>query len=147
MTGIGRHTDYATRIVLHLSGLARGTQVTAREIANRGLLPQAFIRRIVGRLAAAGILRTTRGSGGGVVLARDPSEISLLDVVRAMEGNPSLNACVDNPLACPLSTGCPVNRAWIGVTAQVVASLQAVSFDQLASDARASLSNSETRAP
>lgn len=132
MIGIGRHTDYAARIVLHLASLDEGTQVTAGLLAEEGLLPPAFVRRIIGRLAAAGILRTLRGSGGGVALARNPSDISLLDVVRAMEDGPTLNACVDDASSCPLTAGCPVNRAWAEVTAQLVASLDAVRFDRLA---------------
>jgi len=130
--GIGRHTDYAARIVLHLSCLPEGTQVTADEISRKRLLPPSFIRRIVGRLAAAGILRTTRGAGGGVALARKPGEISLLDVVAAMEGGVTLNACVDTPRSCPLAEACPVQRAWTGVTRALEAELEAVRFDRLA---------------
>ncbi len=132
MLGIGRHTDYAARIVLHLSCLPEGTQVTADEISRKRLLPPSFIRRIVGRLATAGILRTTRGAGGGVALARKPGEISLLDVVAAMEGGVTLNACVDTPRSCPLAEACPVQRAWTGVTRSLEAELDAVRFDALA---------------
>jgi Rrf2 family protein len=130
--GIGRHTDYAARIVLHLACLPEGTQVTADEISRTRLLPPSFIRRIVGRLAAAGILRTTRGAGGGVTLARPPGEISLFDVVAAMEGGVTINACVDTPRACPLAEACPVQRAWTGVTRSLEAELAAVRFDRLA---------------
>ena len=124
MLGIGRHTDYAARIVLHLACLPEGTQVTAGEIARKRLLPPSFIRRIVGRLAAAGIVRTARGAGGGVALARQPGEISLLDVVAAMEGGITLNACVDTPRSCPLAEACPVQRAWTGVTRALEAELR-----------------------
>ena len=136
MIRIGRHTDYAARIVLHLACLDEGTQVTAGVLADEGLLPPAFVRRIVGRLAAAGIVRTLRGSGGGVTLARRPADISLLEVVRAMEDGPTLNACVDDASSCPLTVGCPVNRAWAEVTAQLVTSLDAVRFDRLAKSCR-----------
>ena len=73
MFTIGRHTDYAARIVLHLACLEPGARVTAREIAVRRLIPPAFIRRIISRLSAAGLLTTTRGSGGGIALAREAS--------------------------------------------------------------------------
>lgn len=132
MIGIGRHTDYAARIVLHLSCLPAGTRVTAAEIARQRLLPPPFIRRIVGRLAAAGILHTSRGAGGGVTLARPPAEISLLDVLRAMEGGITLNACVASPKSCPLSRACPVNRAWAAATHSLEAELATVRFDRLA---------------
>jgi Rrf2 family protein len=132
MIGIGRHTDYASRIVLHLASLGAGAQVTAGDISAKRLLPPAFVRRIIGKLAEAGIVRTTRGAGGGVSLARPPSEISLLDVVTAMEGGLVLNVCVDTPLSCPLAVTCPVNKAWCEATAALTASLGAVRFDRLA---------------
>jgi Rrf2 family protein len=132
MIGIGRHTDYAARIVLHLASLDEGAQVTAAEISAKRLLPPAFVRRIMGKLADAGILRTTRGAGGGVTLARPARKITLLDVVKAMEGGLVLNACVDTPVACPLAVSCPVNKAWCDVTDTLVVSLGAVRFDRLA---------------
>jgi len=132
MIGIRRHTDYATRIVLHLSMLGDGAKITAEEVARKRLLPRAFVRRIVRRLGTAGVLTTTRGAGGGISLSRPPSEISLLDVVEAMEGGLALNACVKNPDACPLAILCPVQIAWTEVTARLADSLKSVRFDRLA---------------
>lgn len=132
MIGIARHTDYAARVVLHLACLEPGAQVTIAEIASKRLLPGPFVRRVVGKLVAAGLLLTTRGMGGGVRLARPAAEISLLDVVAALEGGVALNHCVDNPRACPLAAACPVQRAWAEATRQLEATLGAVRFDQLA---------------
>lgn len=132
MIGIGRQTDYGARIVLHLVGLAPGAQVTAAEIARMRLIPPVLIRRVVSRLSKAGILRTTRGSGGGLSLARPPSRISLADVVEALEGPIALNACVLDPDACPLTAHCPVQRAWVRVTRELRASLGRVRFSELA---------------
>ncbi len=141
MIGIGRQTDYAARIVLHLATLEEGARVTAREIAAKRLLPPAFVRRIISKLAEAGILSTVRGSGGGVTLARPAREISLLDVVKAMEGGLVLNACVDEPKSCPLSAACPVNKAWCKATDTLAATLAKVRFDQLANDLEAGVTS------
>lgn len=132
MVGIARHTDYAARIVLHLACLEEGARVPIAEIAERRLLPAPFVRRVIGRLVAAGIVRTIRGAGGGVALARPAAAISLLDVLQAMEGGVVLNRCVDSPSACPLAASCPVNAAWGEVTRGLEASLAAVRFDRLA---------------
>ncbi len=142
MIGIGRHTDYAARIVLHLATLEAGARITAADIAAKRLLPPAFVRRIVGKLAEAGILRTTRGARGGVTLARPAREISLLDVVKAMEGGLVLNACVDTPSACPLAVACPVNKAWCEATDTLAASLAKVRFDRLAGSLELSVTRS-----
>lgn len=137
MLGINRHTDYATRIVLHLATLDEGVHVTAADIAAQGLLPAPFIRRVIAQLANAGIVRTIRGSRGGVTLARPASEISLLDILRAMEGGVVLNACVGAPHACTNSGLCPARIAWAGATRAMEDQLRSVHFADLARSAAA----------
>ncbi|MCI4398259.1 MAG: Rrf2 family transcriptional regulator [Acidobacteria bacterium] len=131
MLGISRHTDYAARIVLHLSSGGKGALFTTGDIARRRLIPPAFIRRIVSRLSAAGILKTTRGCGGGIALARPASKISLLDVVVAMEGGLVLNTCTEKPERCTLSDGCAVRRAWVQANAALETFLDGVKFSSL----------------
>ena len=132
MFNISRHTDYAARIVLHLAGLDPDSRVTAKEVAQRRLIPPAFVRRIVSRLSAAGILKTVRGTGGGIALARPASEISLREVVEALEGPLSLNCCVEEPDSCPLSETCPVRGSWEGATRHLWTYLGEVRFSALA---------------
>lgn len=131
MLGIKRETDYAVRTVLHLAALGPGAAVQVREIADRKLLPLSFVRRIVARLSAAGILSTTRGMGGGVELARRPSEVTILDVCRAMGEEVVLNRCVDGELTCPFASGCPARMAWCEATEILVAHLGSVTFEAL----------------
>jgi Rrf2 family protein len=132
MLKITRQTDYAARIVLHMACLEPGARVTIGAIAVRRLLPAPFVRRVIGKLVSAGLLVTSRGAGGGVCLARPAADVSLLDVVRAMEGPIALNQCVDNPRACPLAATCPVQRAWTSTTRSLESTLAAVRFDVLA---------------
>jgi Rrf2 family protein len=134
MLGISRQTDYATRLVLHLASLEPGTQVAIAEIARIRHLPIPFVRRLVGQLVKAGLLTSCRGSGGGVRLSRPSHDISLLDVVQAIEGAIALNHCVDHPEACVMADHCPGTGAWTGVTRALVANLAAIRFDTLASD-------------
>ena len=140
MIGISRQTDYAARLVLHLAVLEEGTQVSIPEISRLRLLPVAFVRRLVGSLVKAGVLLTARGSGGGIRLGRPAAEISLLDVVNAVEGGIVLNQCLDGKHICPLSTGCPVQAAWSAATRALEMHLATVRFDALAQDSEAHLS-------
>jgi Rrf2 family protein len=132
VVSIGKQTDYAARIVLHLADAGGGGRVTARSIAETRLIPPAFVRRIVSRLSAAGIVDTVRGSGGGITLARPAGDISLRDVVEAMEGPLSLNACVREPHACPFSDECPVREAWCRANQALADHLDGVRFEGLA---------------
>jgi Rrf2 family protein len=130
--GIKRETDYAVRTVLHLASLGGKTQVQVRDIADQRLLPLSFVRRIVARLSAAGILATICGMGGGIALARPAAQISLLDVVHAMEGKIALNQCLEPQHSCPLADHCPAQNVWAETTAILEAHLASVRFDSLA---------------
>jgi Rrf2 family protein len=134
--GIKRETDYAVRTVLDLASLGDDVLVQVRQIAERKALPLPFVRRIVARLTSAGILATARGMGGGVRLARPAAEISLLDVVRAMEGGVVLNQCLDEKHTCPLARNCPAHRAWMEASAVLEAHLASIRFDGLARNDR-----------
>lgn len=136
MLGIRRETDYAVRTILHLASVGDDVAVTVRDIARLRHLPLSFVRRIVARLGAAGILETTRGMGGGVRLARPATDITMFDVLDAMEGGVTLNPCVASPHTCPLSDACPAQRAWTDATRVLVSHLQSVSFSALAGSDR-----------
>jgi len=129
--GIKRETDYAVRTVLHLAAIGRGKSVQVRDVAAQRHLPLSFVRRIVARLRAEGIVTTTRGMGGGIRLARPASEISLLDVLEAMDDGVALNRCLEVQHTCPLANGCPAQAAWSEATAVLERHLASVRFDTL----------------
>jgi Rrf2 family protein len=106
--------------------------VTAQDIAKKRLIPRAFVRRVITQLANAGLVSTTRGLNGGLELARPASEISLLQVVEAIEGPLGLNACVLNPQACPLMQVCSVHETWVHTRAVLAEELSKSTFDKLA---------------
>ncbi len=110
--------------------------MTAAGIAEQRLIPPALIRRIVTSLAVARLVKTTRGNAGGVTLGRPAGEISLLEVVEAMEGPLALNACaiapVNDPDACPFIASCAVHAAWIDARAMLVREMSEMTFDKLA---------------
>jgi len=78
--------DYAARALLSLALHAEETPTSVREIAERTALPQPYLEQILLALKGAGIVRSKRGVGGGYVLARDPAEIRLSEIVRAVDG-------------------------------------------------------------
>ncbi|MCG3191876.1 MAG: HTH-type transcriptional repressor NsrR [Thermoanaerobaculia bacterium] len=132
MLGIRRETDYAVRILIHLAAIDEKSLVQVRTMAEQRFLPLSFVRRIVARLSAAGLLSTMRGMGGGIQLARPASQISMLDVVRAMGDGVELNQCLDGDHHCPFSGSCPAQTVWQETTALVEAHLASVRFDVLA---------------
>ncbi|MGC8779532.1 MAG: RrF2 family transcriptional regulator [Anaerolineae bacterium] len=132
MLAINRETDYAARVILHLALQPPDSRATARQIAEQRLIPRALVRRVVTRLAAAGLIVTTRGGDGGIGLARPPAEITLLDVVEALEGPLALNQCTIEPQLCPLMVVCTVHQAWLRARDMLRTELGRVTFAALA---------------
>jgi Rrf2 family iron-sulfur cluster assembly transcriptional regulator len=103
--------DYACRALLSLALHGDGRSPTSvREIADRTGLPQPYLEQILLALKGAGLVRSKRGVGGGYVLARDPSEILLSQIVSAVDGpivagdfgEPHTNGACDHEGQCVL---------------------------------------------
>ena len=132
MSTITRKADYAARVLLHLSMSSPELWIRTQDIAQQQLIPGRLIRHVIVSLVGAGLVRTKRGSGGGVRLARAASEISLLDAVEAVEGPFYLNTCIPDPSECPLSHRCSVHDAWVRAQDVLVEQLRRETFDKLA---------------
>jgi len=132
VTLINRKTDYATRILLHLSSLPAGSWTTAGAVARDQLIPQRLMGQIVSVLGKADLVITKRGKGGGMRMARPAAQINLLDVVEAMQGSPSLNPCVGEPARCRLVGRCPLDRAWARCEEDLAEGLRRETLDLLA---------------
>ena len=127
---ITRKTDYAIRCVLYLAQ-RYGSTVMVNEIAHEKEIPKSFLAKILQTLAKAGIVKSLRGMRGGFVLARKPSDISLLDVVEAMEGKVSMNVCAVDKKMCGFSSTCTVHPVWIDIRKGIEERLGQWDFERL----------------
>ena len=114
---INQATDYAFRAVFYLSLLPSGKVVEAKLIAEDENIPTRFLLKIFPRLIQAGIVESHRGTGGGYSLARKPAEITLKDVLEAVEGPVMINRCLISPEGCNKnhSAICPVHNALLNI--------------------------------
>lgn len=95
--------------VLGLLALARrpvGEVVMIDVVAAEEEVPVSFLGKIFQSLARAGIVKSARGSGGGFALARDPGDITVLQVIEAIEGPIALQRCLDDDSGCANISGC-----------------------------------------
>ena len=97
MLRVNRQTDYAVRVILALSKKAKDSRVPTSEIGREMLIPPSLLQRIVAELAGGGFIHTQAGRDGGIALAHDPKEITLLQVVECFEGELYLSDCVLKP--------------------------------------------------
>jgi len=109
---ITRQADYAIRAIVYLSQLGEGEKAPTRKIAQEQKIPSSFLAKIISQLSIAGLIHTSRGASGGVSLARASAEISVLDVVEAIDGPVILNACTEPDFDCPIRDSCPIMRVW-----------------------------------
>lgn len=110
---INQATDYGFRAVSYLAQQPQGKVVEAHTIAQDVVVPIRFLLKIMPSLIKAGIVRSQRGIGGGYTLARPPREITLLDVLEAIEGPIRLNRCLIDPEYCSrnASSHCEIHDA------------------------------------
>jgi len=97
----------ASSLALHGMGLiaCKESQMTVREMASMVEVSEAHLAKVFQRLSKAGLVVSSRGPGGGFMLSRDASSISLYDIYRAIEGDPSISSCLLASSSCPFR-GC-----------------------------------------
>ncbi len=127
---ITRQADYAVRAMVYLAQLEPETRAATGKIAREKSIPPSFLAKIVSQLSVAGLLQTSRGAHGGVTLAKPAAEISLLDVVEAIDGPILLNDCATGPEACSNSQDCPLQPVWCDAQRMLVDHLRQANFAQ-----------------
>ncbi len=127
---ITRQADYAVRAVLYLAG-KKDERVATSMIAEEQKIPPSFLAKIISQLSIAGLLHTSRGARGGVTLARDARDITLLEVVEAIDGPIQLNECVGGDGVCSFTDGCPMRPVWCEAQEELVARLRNTNFADL----------------
>jgi Rrf2 family protein len=130
MVQITRETDYAIRCVVYLSGKQGITMVD--EISKQKGIPKSFLAKILQKLVKASLVKSYRGIKGGFELSRPPAEISLLDVIEAVEGPIAMNACAVDEKFCTFSNSCTVHPVWLELRREVEELLRKKTFADLA---------------
>src|SRR5512142_297105 len=107
-----RESDYGIRSVLYLARQPIKKVSFINEISEEYKIPRSFLAKILQKLVKAKIVRSYRGVKGGFSLAREAKEISVLDVMEAIEGKTALNLCLTDKKKWDFSRHCPVHSVW-----------------------------------
>lgn len=129
---ITRQADYALRAIMYLARLGPKERAATKKIAEDQKIPPSFLAKIISQLSIAKLIDTSRGAHGGVVLARPASQISLLEVVEAIDGPIALNECTVSPGRCENADNCPLHEIWQEVQDELVSKLRSTTFDKYA---------------
>ncbi|MBA3527260.1 MAG: SUF system Fe-S cluster assembly regulator [Sphingomonas sp.] len=125
--------DYAVVIMTAAARREQGARLSASELAQETGVPLPTTQKLMGRLAAAGLLDSARGAAGGFSLARPPGDISLADIVESVEGPIALTMCSDGVNHdCALDAHCRI-KPHMGIVGNAVrGALGAVRLTELA---------------
>ncbi len=123
---------YGMRAMLHLALTESDGVVMSRSIAESQNLPETYLEQLMLSLRRAGLLTAIRGSKGGYLLARKPEDISLAEIVEAMDGPISIAECSEVANCCYNPTSCALKDAFAEVNGALVGALEGISLADLA---------------
>ena len=134
MIRITRQTDYGIVLLIRFTSPVGAAIRNARDLAEQCLLPVPMVSKILKALARGGILASRRGVTGGYALARAPAEITLAEILVALEGPIAVTACIEHGVegVCSLEPTCPSRSHWHRINEAVRHAIEGVTLDDLA---------------
>jgi len=129
--------DYGIRALVDLAEHYGEGPVQSRDIAQRQYIPEPYLDQLLTVLRKAGLIHSRRGPQGGHILAREPSEVNLGEVIASLEGSISAIGCLDGTFDCSLSGRCGQQEIWEIVTESSKKVLEATSITNLLERQRA----------
>lgn len=132
-----RDTDYALRAMVYLAGHYGNGPVSARELAQNGGIPYQLACKLLQKLHNGKLAESSMGPKGGFKLIGEPSRISVLKVIKAIQGRLSLNRCLLSADACSYQRRCRISKKLGELQQQMESFLDSVTLDNLVRSTRA----------
>ncbi|HET7655659.1 MAG TPA: SUF system Fe-S cluster assembly regulator [Luteimonas sp.] len=130
MLRVTKLTDYAT-VVLTVLATRPDAVLSAAELAERAGLEMPTVAKVLKPLAQAGLVEGFRGAGGGYRLARDAAQVTLVEIVEAMEGPLGMTECALHEGVCGIEQSCGVRANWRRINDVVAEALRGVTLAQM----------------
>ena len=127
-----RGGEYAIRAMSYLARFPDGHVASLHDIGQAQDIPESFLAKILQSLVHGGLAVSQRGAHGGFALARPATDITMRDVIEAVDGPVALNQCVLWPEDCERSGDCELHKAWQRAQAQLMDVLDSVTLRTLA---------------
>ncbi|MCM8801611.1 MAG: Rrf2 family transcriptional regulator [Candidatus Omnitrophica bacterium] len=131
MLKLSTRARYGIRMILDLALNSKDRPVLLREIAQRQGISQGYLEQIAPLLKAAGLIKANRGAHGGYLLARDPDDITLKEMIGILEGGFSLVDCIEDPGVCSRLKECMVREIWEEIGFKIAKILDAVTLEEM----------------
>jgi FeS assembly SUF system regulator len=132
MIRITRLTDYGIVLLTHIAGSPEWRLHNVPDLAEATSLPQPTVSKILKSLAKGGMLESHRGVKGGYALARRPEEISVVDIIAALDGPIAITDCSDVlPGKCDRERLCGVRNNWQRINLAVREALESITLAEM----------------
>jgi len=122
---------YGLRALVELADIQRNAPVLLDVVAKRQDISRKYLDSIFSALKAAGLVTSSRGAGGGFLLARTPKEVTVADVYRAIEGDISLVDCSQGGEKCRAQEDCATTLLWTRLSRLLAIEMEKVTVEQL----------------
>ena len=134
MLKLSKKADYALIAVRHLASHRSEVSLSASDIAEAYGISAPLLAKVLQRLAKNGLVTARHGSSGGYQLARNPKEISALDVINAVDGPIVITSCITNHGNCDQSLKCTIREPLRRVNDSIAQVLRSVTISQMTED-------------
>lgn len=128
-----RSTEYAIRAFVNLAQVPEGKYAMVKQIAEQEGIPAHFLAKILQQLARKGLLRSSKGPTGGFSLRTSPKEVSLIQLVEALDGLTDYQKCVSGLSECTDDAPCGMHDSWKALRARIMEYLEKTTIADLAS--------------
>jgi len=124
--------EYAVHALVYLARVPAGKPALLADVASVIRVPESYLRKVFQLLAKKGLVTTQRGAKGGVGLGREAADVSLRDVVEAIDGSLPLYTCLRSQRGCAVTEACPVKSAFDEAGRKMAEVLENTSIGELA---------------
>lgn len=132
MIRLSKESDYGIVILTEIVSTPDRLLFSARELGEETGIPQPMVSKVLKILTRSGILNSQRGPKGGYSLADDPADISVFQVISALEGPVALMECIEHPGDCRQERTCGVKEHWEVINRSVRNALEGISLAEMA---------------
>ncbi len=134
MLKLSKLADYAT-VLMTMMARAPERLYSGQELSERSGIPAPTVAKLLKKLLQGGLLQSSRGAHGGYRLAREPEQVSVADIITALEGPIAVTECLSHLGDCTLESDCSARANWRLINLAIHHALAAVTLAQMASNA------------
>ncbi|GAB4371783.1 MAG: Rrf2 family transcriptional regulator [Deltaproteobacteria bacterium] len=122
---------YAVMALVSLAGASRGNPVSLRDIARQEHISELYLQQLFARLRRRNLVKSVRGPGGGFILARHPSQITIGEIIRSAEGKASRVGCRKSGRTCGRIERCRTQNMWDTLEERIDQFLDSITVEDL----------------